>query len=32
MIVCLPGKPKAIKENMGILLDKGILVHAIELM
>ena len=29
MIVCLPGKPKAVSENMQILLKNGILVHAI---
>ena len=32
MIVCLPGKPKAVKENMEILMRNGILVHAIQLM
>ena len=32
MVVCLPGKPKAIKENMEILMRNGILIHAILLM
>ena len=32
MVVCFPGKPKAIKENLQILMQNGILVHAIQLM
>lgn len=29
MIVCLPGKPKAVKENFQILTAKGVLQHAL---
>lgn len=29
MLITLPGKPKAIKENLGILMQKGVLKHAI---
>ena len=32
MVICLPGKPKAVKENMTILLQNNILTHAIKLM
>ena len=30
MIVSLPGKPKAIEENLGILMGKNVLKHAIQ--
>ena len=30
LIVNLPGKPKAVKEDLEILMNKGILLHAIE--
>lgn len=29
MVVCLPGKPKAVKENFEILTTKSILLHAL---
>jgi molybdopterin biosynthesis enzyme MoaB len=29
MVITLPGKPKAISENMGILMSKNVLKHAI---
>ena len=29
MVVCLPGKPKAVKENFEILTSKGVLQHAL---
>jgi molybdopterin biosynthesis enzyme MoaB len=29
MVVCLPGKPKAVKENFEILTAKGVIQHAL---
>ena len=29
MLVCLPGKPKAVRENFEILTKKGVLQHAL---
>jgi molybdopterin biosynthesis enzyme MoaB len=29
MIACMPGKPKAVKENFFILTNKGVLQHAL---
>lgn len=29
LIITLPGKPKAVKENLNILMSKGVLKHAL---